>query len=48
MAVLGIISQSQQVFTRSGSTLTLNNGLVPAEDQSVIPYYNVFSATVGT
>jgi len=42
MAVLGMISQTQQVYTRSGANLTLNPPLTPAEDQSVIPLYNVY------
>jgi carboxypeptidase family protein len=41
-AVLGIVSQTQQTFTRSGSSLTLNAPLVPASDQSTIPYYNLY------
>jgi hypothetical protein len=41
-AVLGIVSESQQTFTRSGSSLTLNPPLVPASDQSTIPYYNLY------
>jgi len=42
VAALGIVSQSQQVYTRSGPTLTLNPPLTPASDQSVIPYYNIY------
>jgi Carboxypeptidase regulatory-like domain len=41
-AVLGIVSQTQQTFTRSGSSLTLNAPLVPAFDQATIPYYNLY------
>ncbi|HXY25953.1 MAG TPA: TonB-dependent receptor [Candidatus Acidoferrum sp.] len=41
-AVLGIVTQSQQAFTRSGSNLTLNGPLVPAFDQVTIPYYNLY------
>jgi hypothetical protein len=41
-AVLGIVSESQQTFTRSGSSLTLNGPLVPASDQSTIRYYNLY------
>ncbi|MGA2096356.1 MAG: carboxypeptidase-like regulatory domain-containing protein [Candidatus Acidiferrum sp.] len=41
-AVLGIITQSQTVYTRSGSDLTLNPPLTHAYDQSTIPYYNVY------
>jgi hypothetical protein len=42
-AVLGIVSETQQAFTRSGSNLTLNGPLVPAFDQSTIPYYNLYA-----
>jgi carboxypeptidase family protein len=42
-AVLGIVTESQQTFTRSGSNLTLNGPLVPAFDQSTIPYYNLYA-----
>jgi len=41
-AVLGIVSISQQAFTRSGANLVLNPPLTPAFDQSTIPYYNVY------
>ncbi|HEY7353888.1 MAG TPA: carboxypeptidase-like regulatory domain-containing protein [Terriglobales bacterium] len=41
-AILGIVSISQQVYTRSGSNLALNPPLTPAFDQSTIPYYNVY------
>jgi len=41
-AAMGIVTDSQQAFTRSGPTLTLNAPLVPAFDQSTIPYYNVY------
>ena len=41
-AVLGIVSISQQAYTRSGSNLTLNPPLTPASDQSTIPYYNFY------
>ena len=41
-AVLGIVSNAQTAFTRSGPTLTLNPPLTPAEDISVIPFYNVY------
>ena len=37
-AVLGIVTETQQTFTRSGTSLTLNGPLVPASDQSTIPY----------
>ena len=42
-AVLGIVTETQQAFTRTGSTLTLNGPLVPAFDQSTIPYYNLYA-----
>jgi hypothetical protein len=41
-AVLGIVTDSQVAYTRSGSTLTLNPPLTHAFDQSTIPYYNVY------
>ncbi|HSY93178.1 MAG TPA: carboxypeptidase-like regulatory domain-containing protein [Candidatus Binatus sp.] len=41
-AALGIVSNANQAFTRSGPNLTLNAPLVPAFDQSTIPYYNVY------
>lgn len=41
-AALGIVSIAQTVFTRSGSTLTLNPPLTPAQDISTIPFYNVY------
>jgi hypothetical protein len=40
--LLGIITQSQTVYTRSGPDLTLNPPLTHAFDQSTIPYYNVY------
>jgi hypothetical protein len=40
--VLGAVSIASQVFTRSGSNLTLNPPLSNAFDQSTIPYYNVY------
>jgi hypothetical protein len=42
-AVLGIVSESQQAFTRSGSSLTLNGPLIPAFDEVRIPYYNLYA-----
>jgi hypothetical protein len=42
VAALGIVSIAQTAFTRTGPTLTLNPPLTPAEDKSVIPYYNVY------
>jgi hypothetical protein len=41
-AALGIVSISQQVYTRTGTNLALNPPLTPAFDQSTIPYYNVY------
>ncbi len=41
-AALGIVSISQQAYTRTGSSLTLNPPLTPAEDRSTIPFYNVY------
>jgi hypothetical protein len=41
-AVLGIVTDSQIAYTRSGPTLTLNPPLTHAYDQSTIPYYNVY------
>ncbi|HTU32861.1 MAG TPA: carboxypeptidase-like regulatory domain-containing protein, partial [Candidatus Acidoferrum sp.] len=41
-AVLGIVTDSQVVYTRSGQNLTLNPPLTPAFDQSTIPYYNIY------
>jgi len=40
--VLGVTSIASQVFTRSGSNLTLNPPLSNAFDKSTIPYYNVY------
>lgn len=39
---LGIVSIASQLFTRTGSSLTLNPPLSNAYDKSVIPYYNVY------
>jgi hypothetical protein len=41
-AALGIVSISQQAYTRSGTNLALNPPLTPAFDQSTIPYYNFY------
>src|SRR5579863_2322290 len=41
-AVLGIVTDSQVAFTRSGPTLVLNPPLTHAEDKSTIPYYNFY------
>jgi carboxypeptidase family protein len=41
-AVLGIVTDSQIAYTRSGPNLALNPPLTHAFDQSTIPYYNVY------
>jgi hypothetical protein len=41
-AVLGIVTDSQIAYTRSGADLALNPPLTHAFDQSTIPYYNVY------
>ncbi len=41
-AVLGIVTDSQTAYTRSGPSLTLNAPLTPAQDQATIPFYNVY------
>jgi Carboxypeptidase regulatory-like domain len=41
-AILGIVSDSQIAYTRSGNNLALNPPLTHAFDQSTIPYYNVY------
>ena len=41
-AALGIVSIASQVFTRAGSSLTLQPPLSNAFDKSTIPYYNVY------
>ena len=43
-AVLGIVTDSQQAYTYSGSggQLTLNPALTPAADKVTIPYYNLY------
>jgi len=41
-AVLGIVTDSQIAYTRSGPQLNLNPPLTHAFDQSTIPYYNVY------
>jgi len=40
--VLGLVSQPQVAYTRSGNNLTLNPVGQPAYDQDVIPFYNVY------
>jgi len=41
-AVMGIVTDSQIAYTRSGAALNLNPPLTHAFDQSTIPYYNVY------
>ncbi len=41
-AVLGIVTETQQAYTRSGSNLSLNGPLIPAFDKVTIPYYNLY------
>ena len=41
-AVLGMVTDSQVAYTRTGANLTLNPPLTPAFDQSTIPFYNVY------
>jgi hypothetical protein len=41
-AVLGIVTDAQVAYTRSGADLALNPPLTHAFDQSTIPYYNVY------
>ncbi len=41
-ALLGIVTDSQIAYTRSGTNLALNPPLTHAFDQSTIPYYNVY------
>jgi hypothetical protein len=41
-AILGIVTDTQQAYTRSGATLTLNPPLTPAFDKVTIPYYNLY------
>ncbi len=43
-AMLGIVSISQIAYTRSGSSLTLNPPLTPAQDKVTIPYYNFYGS----
>ena len=41
-ASLGMVTESQIAYTRTGPTLTLNPPLTPAQDVSTIPYYNFY------
>ena len=40
--VLGIVDQPQQLFTRSGASLTLNPAGTPMFDKSTIDFYNIY------
>jgi Carboxypeptidase regulatory-like domain len=41
-AVMGMVTDAQVAYTRSGNDLALNPPLTPAYDMSTIPYYNVY------
>ncbi|HJT69237.1 MAG TPA: carboxypeptidase-like regulatory domain-containing protein [Terriglobales bacterium] len=41
-AILGIVTDTQQAYTRTGANLTLNPPLTPAFDKVTIPYYNLY------
>ncbi len=41
-AILGIVTDTQQSYTRTGANLTLNPPLTPAFDKVTIPYYNLY------
>ncbi|MGA8163080.1 MAG: carboxypeptidase-like regulatory domain-containing protein [Acidobacteriaceae bacterium] len=41
-AALGIVTDSQVAYTRSGPNLALNPPMTPASDQVTIPYYNAY------
>ncbi len=43
-AMLGLVSISQLLYTRSGKDLRLNPPLTPAQDKVTIPYYNVYGS----
>ncbi len=42
--ITGLISQSQVMYTRSGSSLTLNPIGTPGFDQSILPTYELFAS----
>src|SRR5579864_5507511 len=42
-AVLGIVTDTQQAFTRTGKNLLLNPPLTPAFDKSTILFYNLYA-----
>jgi hypothetical protein len=41
-AVLGLVTDSQQVYTRAGKNLALNPPLTQAKENVTVPYYNVY------
>jgi hypothetical protein len=41
-AVLGIVTDTQQAYTRTSPNLGLNPTLTPATDRVTIPYYNIY------
>jgi hypothetical protein len=43
-AVLGIVTDAQVAYTRTGNNLTLNAPLTPAQDQATIPFYNLYAS----
>ena len=43
-AELGIVTEAQTVFTRTGPNLTLNPPLTPAFDKQTIPFYNFYAS----
>ncbi len=43
-AALGIVTDSQVAYTRSGPSLSLNAPLTPAQDKATIPYYNLYAS----
>jgi hypothetical protein len=43
-AELGIVTDAQVAYTRTGNNLTLNPPLTPAQDQSTIPFYNLYAS----
>jgi len=44
VALLGIVSQSQVAYTRSGNSLQLNPPLTPAYDKVTIPFFNFYGS----
>jgi hypothetical protein len=43
-ATLGIVTDSQVAYTRTGNSLSLNPPLTPAQDQATILYYNLYAS----